>query len=49
MKLHAKNIAVIAGAKGKLIERIAKKIVAERKINVGRAKELLHRFGKKKD
>jgi hydroxymethylglutaryl-CoA reductase len=49
MKLHAKNIAVIAGAKGKLIERIARKIIAEKNINVARARELLSRFrrGKK--
>ncbi len=47
MKLHAKNIAVIAGAKGKLVEGIAKKIIAEKNINVARARELLERFRKK--
>jgi len=48
MKLHAKNIAVIAGAKGKLIDRIAKKIVAEKSVNVARAKELMERFRRRK-
>lgn len=48
MKLHAKNIAVIAGAKGKLIGRIAHKIVAEKNINVARAKELLARLRPRK-
>lgn len=49
MKLHAKNIAVIAGAKGKVIERIAQRIVAEKNINVARAKELLERLRTKKN
>ncbi len=47
MKLHAKNIAVIAGAQGMLIERISKKIVEEKNINVARAKELLEKLGKR--
>ncbi|MDD5148837.1 MAG: hydroxymethylglutaryl-CoA reductase, degradative, partial [Candidatus ainarchaeum sp.] len=41
MKLHAKNIAVLAGAKGKQIDKIAEKMVKERNIKVDRAKELL--------
>lgn len=49
MKLHAKNIAVIAGAKGKLIERIAHRIVSEKNVNVARAKELLERFRKREN
>ncbi|MCR4369256.1 MAG: hydroxymethylglutaryl-CoA reductase, degradative [archaeon] len=45
MKLHAKNIAVAAGAEGKKIEEVAAAMVAEGKISVGRAKEILE--GKK--
>lgn len=41
MKLHAKNIAVIAGAKTTQIEKIAQKMIEEKNINVARAKELL--------
>jgi len=41
MRLHAKNIAVIAGAKGDEIDKIAGKMIEERNINVARAKEIL--------
>ncbi|MFH1834620.1 MAG: hydroxymethylglutaryl-CoA reductase, degradative [Methanobacteriota archaeon] len=41
MELHARNIAVLAGAKGDEAESIAKMMVGERKIRVDRAKELL--------
>ena len=41
MSLHARNIAVAAGATGKLADLIAKKMVNENKIRVDRAKELL--------
>ena len=41
MKLHSKNIAVMAGAKGKEIDAIAEKMAGEKKISVTRAKELL--------
>jgi len=41
MRLHAKNIAVMAGAKGKEIDRIAAKMAEEKNIRVDRAKELL--------
>jgi hydroxymethylglutaryl-CoA reductase len=41
MGLHAANIAVQAGAKGEDIERIAKRMIKEKNINVNRAKELL--------
>ncbi|MEK6941836.1 MAG: hydroxymethylglutaryl-CoA reductase, degradative [archaeon] len=43
MKLHAKNIAVIAGAKGKQIDHIAKQMAGEKNISVARAKELLEK------
>ncbi|RLI95269.1 MAG: hydroxymethylglutaryl-CoA reductase, degradative [Candidatus Altiarchaeales archaeon] len=41
MKLHAKNIAMIAGAKGKQIDIIAEQLIKENNINVNRARELL--------
>lgn len=41
MELHATNIAILAGAKGKLIDKVAEIMVKERCINVQRAKEIL--------
>ena len=41
MNLHAKNIAVMAGASGKQIDVIAEKLVKEGKIKLDRAKEIL--------
>ncbi len=41
MKLHAKNIAVLAGAQGDDIDRIAAQMAQEKNVNAARAKELL--------
>ncbi len=41
MSLHARNIAVAAGATGDLINVVAARMVKERKIRVDRAKELV--------
>ncbi len=41
MELHAKNIAVIAGAKAKEIDAVAEQIAREGNIRVNRAKEIL--------
>lgn len=41
MALHARNIAVMAGAKGADIDKIAEQLVRERKVRLDRAKELL--------
>jgi len=41
MSLHAKNIAVMAGAKGEQIEKIANQMVKEGKIKLDRAEEIL--------
>jgi hydroxymethylglutaryl-CoA reductase len=41
MSLHARNIAVMAGATGALIDEVAKKMVEENKVRVDRAKEIL--------
>lgn len=41
MSLHARNIAVAAGAEGELIDLVAERMVKERKIRIDRAKEIL--------
>jgi hydroxymethylglutaryl-CoA reductase len=41
MNLHAKNIAVMAGASGKQIDIVAEKLIKEGKIKLDRAKEIL--------
>jgi hydroxymethylglutaryl-CoA reductase len=41
MSLHARNIAIAAGATGELIDLVAEKMVEERKIRTDRAKELI--------
>lgn len=46
MKLHAKNVAVNAGASGELIEKIADKMVEEKMVNAQRALELLKELQK---
>ncbi|MEM3493030.1 MAG: hydroxymethylglutaryl-CoA reductase, degradative [Thermoplasmata archaeon] len=47
MSLHARNIAASVGAVGEEIDIIAEKLVAERKIRMDRAKELLEELRKK--
>jgi hydroxymethylglutaryl-CoA reductase len=44
MSLHARNIAVAAGATGDLINTVAERMVKERKIRMDRAKELIAEF-----
>ncbi|MEA2089631.1 MAG: hydroxymethylglutaryl-CoA reductase, degradative [Thermoproteota archaeon] len=46
MSLHAKNIAVMAGATGDLIDLVAQKLVKERKIRMDRAEELIKEYRK---
>ncbi|MBN2101811.1 MAG: hydroxymethylglutaryl-CoA reductase, degradative [Candidatus Aenigmarchaeota archaeon] len=41
MNLHAKNIAIMAGAKGERIDIVSKQIIEEKRIRVDRAKEIL--------
>ena len=47
MKLHARNLAVSAGAKGELIDRIAERMVEEGRVSFSRAKELLEELSEK--
>jgi len=41
MSLHAQNIAVMAGAEGDLIDKVAKQMVEEGKVRMDRAQEIL--------
>jgi len=44
MSLHARNIAIAAGATGELIDLVAEKMVEERKVRMDRAKELIEQY-----
>ncbi|MGC8610751.1 MAG: hydroxymethylglutaryl-CoA reductase, degradative [Thermoplasmata archaeon] len=44
MSLHARNIAIMAGATGDLIDKIAEEMVKENKVRLDRAKELLKKY-----
>jgi len=46
MSLHAKNIAVMAGAQGEEIDRLADQLAQEGKVKLDRAKELLEKMRK---
>ena len=46
MSLHARNVAISVGAKGELIDKISAQMIAEKKVRVDRAKELLDQFSK---
>ncbi len=41
MRLHSRNVAISAGASGKLVDLVAQRMVAERKIRMDRAKEII--------
>lgn len=44
MELHARNVAIAAGATGALVERIAQQMIAEKRIRADRAKELMEQL-----
>ncbi len=46
MKLHAKNLAVMAGASGDLIDKVAQKMIEDQKIRFDYAKELVEKLSK---
>lgn len=48
MKLHARNVAVAAGATGKEVDRVAQKMISEKRVRFDRAEEILAEFRKKK-
>jgi hydroxymethylglutaryl-CoA reductase len=41
MALHARNIAVMAGAKGDMIDKVVERLVEEKRVRLDRAKEIL--------
>jgi hydroxymethylglutaryl-CoA reductase len=47
MSLHARNVAISAGASGDQIDRVSAQMVAERMVRVDRAKELLAEYAKR--
>ena len=47
MRLHARNVAVVAGAKEDQIDLVAKTISDERNVNVNRAKAVVDSLNKK--
>jgi len=44
MRLHARNMAISAGASGELVDFIVERMVAERKIRLDRAQELVEEY-----
>ena len=44
MALHSRNIAKLAGVPDKFIDKVAKKMIGEKKIRVDYAKEILHKI-----
>ncbi len=44
MELHARNIAILAGAKGEEIDELAEMLSSERRVRLDRAKELLEKI-----
>jgi hydroxymethylglutaryl-CoA reductase len=47
MGLHARQVAIAAGAKGEVIEQLAARMVAEKTVRIDRAKEILADWKKK--
>lgn len=45
MKLHARNIAVMAGASGKMIDKVVKELIERGKIRVDIAEEIIKELG----
>jgi len=45
MSLHARQVAIAAGASGELIEKVAAQMVAEKVVRIDRAEEILKEFG----
>lgn len=46
MALHARNIAIVAGAKGEAIEHVAKELVSQGNVTADNAQEILRRLTK---
>lgn len=46
MKLHSRNIAYMAGARGNMVDIVSERLVKEDKVKLSRAKELLVKFSR---
>jgi hydroxymethylglutaryl-CoA reductase len=46
MTLHARQVAIAAGATGEMIEEVAAQMVNEKVVRIDRAEEILHGLGK---
>ena len=44
MSLHARNLANTVGAKGEVLEKIVKQMVADKKVRLEYAQELFEKF-----
>jgi hydroxymethylglutaryl-CoA reductase len=44
MSLHARQVAIAAGASGELIEKVASQMVAEKIVRIDRAEELVKTY-----
>ena len=49
MELHARNLAIMAGATKEIVDKVAEIMVKEEKIRFDRAKELVEKFSKEKE
>jgi hydroxymethylglutaryl-CoA reductase len=47
MRLHARNLAITAGASGELIDKVVDRMVEERMVRMSRAKELVEEYEQK--
>jgi hydroxymethylglutaryl-CoA reductase len=47
MSLHARQVAIAAGASGELIDKVAAQMVAEKVVRVDRAEEILEAYAGK--
>jgi len=46
MSLHARQVAIAAGAQGEMIDRLAEKLAAEKMVRIDRAEEILREWSK---
>jgi hydroxymethylglutaryl-CoA reductase len=49
MSLHARQVAIAAGAEGGQIDQLARRLVAEKAVRIDRAKDILQQFETHKD
>ena len=48
MSLHARQVAIAAGAQGETIDRLAEQLVREKKVRIDRAEEILREWNEEK-